>query len=158
MSLLPPTRKARSQSRPFSDRPAAYRSFENFESGEVKPRRPISSNTIFAIRVLISAIASSALEEQNTEGQSSFRASSETTLTELRYTSRRPMPWRNLVFLFLGDFCGDPKLPWCDADDPLEVKTELALIRETGTYRDFCQTDASLSTQELLRPFDAAIN
>ena len=49
-------------------------------------------------------------------------------------------------------------MPWCDADDPLEVKTELALIRETGTYRDFCQTDASLSTQELLRPFDAAIN
>jgi hypothetical protein len=30
--------------------------------------------------------------------------------------------------LLLGDFCGGPKLPRCDADDPLEVKTELALV------------------------------
>src|SRR6516225_10650053 len=56
--------------------------------------------------------------------------------------------------VFLGDF-GRLKLPWCDAYDPLEVKAELALVRETGTYRNLGQTDASLSAQELLSPFDA---
>ena len=27
-----------------------------------------------------------------------------------------------------GAFCGGPKSPWCEANDPFEVKTELALV------------------------------
>ena len=37
----------------------------------------------------------------------------------------------------LGDF-RHPKLPRCDADNPLEVKAELTLVRETGSYRHVC--------------------
>jgi hypothetical protein len=28
---------------------------------------------------------------------------------------------RSRSLLLLSDFCGGPKLPWCDANDPLEV-------------------------------------
>jgi hypothetical protein len=31
-------------------------------------------------------------------------------------------------FWLLGTFCGGPKSPWCEANDPFEVKTELALV------------------------------
>jgi hypothetical protein len=31
-------------------------------------------------------------------------------------------------FLILGAFCGSPKSPWGNANDPFEVKTELALV------------------------------
>jgi hypothetical protein len=35
----------------------------------------------------------------------------------------------------LGDACGRPELPRRDADEPLEVMGELALVREAGEYR-----------------------
>lgn len=54
----------------------------------------------------------------------------------------------------LGDF-RRPKSPRCDADNPLEVKAEPALVRETGTYRHLGQTEALPSAQEMLRPFNA---
>jgi len=47
---------------------------------------------------------------------------------------------------------------WCDADYPLEMKTELALVRETGAYRHLCETHASSSTKKLLRPFNASVD
>src|SRR5260221_11450601 len=58
-------------------------------------------------------------------------------------------------FYLLGAFCGGPKSPWGDADDPFEVKTELALVREADTYRDLGQIEAPSSAQDLLRPFNA---
>ena len=54
----------------------------------------------------------------------------------------------------LGDF-RRPKLPRCNADNPLEVKAELALVRESGTYGHLGQTEALPSAQEMLRPFNA---
>ena len=52
-----------------------------------------------------------------------------------------PSPSKKPIFggicSLLGDF-RHPKLPRCDADNPLEVKAELTLVRETGSYRHVC--------------------
>jgi hypothetical protein len=58
-------------------------------------------------------------------------------------------------FHLLGDFCGGPKSPWCEANDPFEVRTGLALVKD-HTYRDLGQTEIPWSAQELLRPFNAS--
>ena len=59
-------------------------------------------------------------------------------------------------FQISGAFCRGPKSPWGDANDPFEVKTELALVKEPHTYRDLGQTEIPSSAQELLRPFNAS--
>ena len=56
----------------------------------------------------------------------------------------------------LSDSCGNPKLPWRDADDPLEVKAEMALVREAGAESDLCQVELTVSPQEVLGSFNAA--
>lgn len=43
--------------------------------------------------------------------------------------------------VFLGDSCGSPKLSRRDADDPLEVKGKMALVREAGAERDLRQAE-----------------
>src|SRR5260370_28007481 len=58
-------------------------------------------------------------------------------------------------FWLLGAFCRGPKSPWCDANDPFEVKTELALDFEADTYRDLGQTEVPSSPQDLFRPLNA---
>src|SRR5262249_8612208 len=57
--------------------------------------------------------------------------------------------------LLLGDSCGDPELPRGDADQPLEVTGELALIREPGAGGDLRQGEVA-ALQELLGSFDSA--
>ena len=47
----------------------------------------------------------------------------------------------------LGDSCGRPELPRRDADQPLEVMGELALVREAGTRRDPRKGGVKLSLQ-----------
>src|SRR5262245_63327835 len=56
----------------------------------------------------------------------------------------------------LGDSCGRPELPRRDADQPLEVVGELALVREAGTCGDLRQGQVAAPLQELLGAFDAA--
>ena len=57
---------------------------------------------------------------------------------------------------FLEGSCGEPKLSRRDADDPLEVKRKMALVREAGLARDLRQAEPISSAQEVLRPFNAA--
>jgi len=57
--------------------------------------------------------------------------------------------------IFLGSSCGNPKLSRRDADDPLEVKTEMALIREAGAVRDLREAELAVCSQEELRSFNA---
>jgi hypothetical protein len=45
----------------------------------------------------------------------------------------------------LGDSCGRPELPRRDADEPLEVTGELALVREAGARRDLRKGEVALS-------------
>ena len=56
----------------------------------------------------------------------------------------------------LGDSCGRPELPRRDADEPLEVRGELALVREAGVCGDVRQGQVAAALQELLGPLDAA--
>jgi hypothetical protein len=56
----------------------------------------------------------------------------------------------------LRDSCGKPKLSRCEADEPLEVKGELALVREADAERDVGQAEVIVCPQEVLCPFDAA--
>jgi hypothetical protein len=55
----------------------------------------------------------------------------------------------------LGDSCGRPEPPRRDADEPLEVTAELALVREAGARGDLRQGEVA-ALQELLGPLDAA--
>jgi len=57
--------------------------------------------------------------------------------------------------IFLGSSCGNPKLSRRDADDPLEVKAEMALIREAGAVRDLREAELAVCSQEELRSFNA---
>src|SRR3984893_15890183 len=52
--------------------------------------------------------------------------------------------------------CGNPKLSRRDADDPLEVRGKMALVREAGTERDLRQAKLTVSPQEVLCSFNAA--
>jgi hypothetical protein len=52
--------------------------------------------------------------------------------------------------------CGNPKLSRRDADDPLEVKRKMTLVREAAAERDLRQTELTVSPQEVLRSFNAA--
>ena len=54
-----------------------------------------------------------------------------------------------------GDSCGRAELPRRDADEPLEVTGELALVREAGPRGDLRQGEV-VALQELLGPLDAA--
>src|SRR5262249_11700751 len=56
----------------------------------------------------------------------------------------------------LGDSCGRPELPRRDADNPLEVTGELALVREAGTCGNLRQGEIAFGLQKLLGSFDAA--
>jgi hypothetical protein len=56
----------------------------------------------------------------------------------------------------LGNSCGHPELPRRDADYALEVRRELALVRETGVRGDLRQGEVASGLQELLGPLDAA--
>jgi hypothetical protein len=48
------------------------------------------------------------------------------------------------------------ELPRCDADEPLEVAGELALVGEGGVQDDLRQGQARSCLHEVLAPFDAA--
>jgi hypothetical protein len=50
--------------------------------------------------------------------------------------------------------CGNTKLSRSDADDPLEVKGKLALVREADAKRDLRQAELVVSPQEVLRTRD----
>ena len=52
--------------------------------------------------------------------------------------------------------CGSLKLSRRDADDPLEVKGKLVLVREADAERDLHQAELAICPQELLRSFNAA--
>src|SRR5258708_9302651 len=52
--------------------------------------------------------------------------------------------------------CGNPKLSRRDADDPLEVRGKMALVREAGAERDLRQAQLTVSPQEVLCSFNAA--
>src|SRR5262245_13026502 len=54
-----------------------------------------------------------------------------------------------------GDSCGRPEPPGGHTDQALEVMREVALIREAGAGRDFCQGEIGMLLQELLCPLDA---
>ena len=56
----------------------------------------------------------------------------------------------------LQDSLRNPKLSRRDADDPLEVRAEMALIREAGAERDIRQAELAVCPQEVLRSFNAA--
>src|SRR5260221_9198938 len=56
----------------------------------------------------------------------------------------------------LSDSCGHPKLSRRDADDPLEVRGKMALVREAGAECDLSQAEIVLFPQELLRSFNPA--
>jgi hypothetical protein len=56
----------------------------------------------------------------------------------------------------LGDSRGAPKLPRCDADNPLEVKGKLALVPEADAERDIRQAELAICSQEVLGSFNAA--
>jgi hypothetical protein len=53
-------------------------------------------------------------------------------------------------------YCGNPKLYRRDADDSLEVKGKLALVREADAERDVHQAELAICPQEVLRSFNAA--
>jgi hypothetical protein len=55
----------------------------------------------------------------------------------------------------LSDSCGNPKLPRRVADDPLEVKGKMALVGEADAQRDLRQAELAVSSEELLRSFNA---
>jgi hypothetical protein len=61
----------------------------------------------------------------------------------------------NGLAAFLGPSCGSSELPRRDADDPLELVGELALIREAGTGGDLRQGQVVSCLEELLGSFDA---
>jgi hypothetical protein len=52
--------------------------------------------------------------------------------------------------------CGNPKLTRRDADDPLEVKRKMALVREAGAERYLRQAELTICPQEVLCLFNAA--
>src|SRR5215475_1368228 len=56
----------------------------------------------------------------------------------------------------LGDSCGRSELPRRDADEPLEVLAELALVGEAGVRGHLRQGQIRPYLQELLGPLDAA--
>jgi len=51
-----------------------------------------------------------------------------------------------------------PKLSRRDADDPLKERGKMALVREAGADRDLGQTELAVCSQEVLRPFNAAVD
>src|SRR5215472_11165212 len=65
-----------------------------------------------------------------------------------------PFSWRDLR-RFVGSYAR-PELPRRDADQALEVMTELALIREAGVRGHLRQGEVASGLQELLGPLDAA--
>ena len=56
----------------------------------------------------------------------------------------------------LHSSCADLKSSGRDADHPLKVKGELALVREAGAERDFGQAELAICPQEVLGSFNAA--
>ena len=58
----------------------------------------------------------------------------------------------------LQDSCGNPKLSRCGADDPLKERGKMALVREASADRYLGQTELAVCLQELLRPFNAAVD
>src|SRR5260221_3706522 len=52
--------------------------------------------------------------------------------------------------------CGNPNLSGRDADDPLEVRGKMALVREAGAERALRQAELTVSPQEVLCSFNAA--
>src|SRR5262249_19579900 len=52
----------------------------------------------------------------------------------------------------VGDSCGRPELPRCDADQALEVMGELALVREARVCGDLRQGQVRSRLQQLLGP------
>src|SRR5262245_66672934 len=70
------------------------------------------------------------------------------------YGGRFGVSWCDLRSL--GDPCGRPELPRRDADEPLEVAGELALVRESDARGDLRQGEFVALSQEVLGPLDAA--
>src|SRR5258708_12638012 len=66
----------------------------------------------------------------------------------------RTISWRGLRAF--RRFLGNPKLSRGDADDPLEVRGKMALVRKAGAECDLCQAELVLFLHELLRSFNAA--
>jgi hypothetical protein len=58
----------------------------------------------------------------------------------------------------LRDSSRKQKLSRRDADDPLEMKGKLALVRETDAERDLHYAEFVVCTQEVLRSFNATSN
>jgi hypothetical protein len=52
--------------------------------------------------------------------------------------------------------CANPKLSRRDADDPLELKGKLALVREPDAERDIGHADLAICPQEVLSSFNTA--
>jgi hypothetical protein len=58
----------------------------------------------------------------------------------------------------LGDSCWNLILSRRGTDDPLKVKTEMALIREAYDLRHLRESDVAISAQKLVRPFHPSRN
>ena len=52
--------------------------------------------------------------------------------------------------------CGIPQLSRREADDPLKMKAEMALVREAGAERDVGHAEPAACQQEFLRSLDTA--